>query len=104
GASVNAGLRPVVEEAWRLLPEPAPLPETVEGESLNWFVTSDRFLRTRRQRLESVITALEVIAAGRALDVKVVSRRYTEGLPGVTREDRDALAEHLRRFVTEDLQ
>lgn len=98
-APVKPDLKPIVEEAWALLPEPAPLPVPVDPELLNWFVTSERFFATRRARLASVRRALADVAAGRPLDAKVVSRRYTEGLPSVTAEARDSLARHLERFT-----
>ena len=100
-APVKPDLKPIVEEAWALLPEPAPLPVPVDPELLNWFVTSERFFATRRTRLASVRRALDDIAAGRPLDAKVVSRRYTEGLPLVTAAARDSLAKHLDRFAGE---
>lgn len=100
-APVKPDLEPIVEEAWALLPEPASLPAHVDPELLNWFVTSERFFATRRDRLASVRRALDDIAAGRPLDAKVVSRRYTEGLPSVTAAARESLAQHLDRFAGE---
>lgn len=99
-AAVRSDLKPIVEDAWALLPEPAPLPRPVDPELLNWFVTNERFLAMRRVRLDSVRHALDDIAAGRPLDSKVVSRRYTDGLPDVTAEARDSLARHLERFTS----
>lgn len=101
-APVDPRLEGVVEEAWSLLPVPAALPDPVDLDMLNWFVTSERFLMTRRQRLGSVIAALEAVASGHPLDMKVVSRRYTAGLPRVPREARESLGEHLRRFLVDE--
>lgn len=98
-AKVGPALERVVEEAWDLLPEPETV-AAIDPHALNWFVTNERFLATREQRLATVIDALERIALGQALDAKVISGRYTEGLPGVTKEARDSLANHLRRFTT----
>ena len=94
-APVAPHLSDVVEEAWQLLPEPD---DVHELPNLNWFEPTSRFYSTRQARLDSVVNALERLEAGRALETKVVTTRYTEGLPDVADRERAALASHLNRF------
>lgn len=98
-ADVTAGLERIAEEAWEALPRPEALTEDLDPHLLNWFVSDERFLMTRRRRLMEVAEALSRLAAGEVLETKVISSRYTLGLPGVTVEAREALASHLRRFL-----
>jgi hypothetical protein len=98
---VELSLRAVVDEAWAMLPDSSsavPLTQSAMTE-LNWFESNARFLGLRRQRLDEVIDALEKIARGEVLTRKVVATRYTEGLPHVTQERREALLQFLRRFA-----
>ena len=97
-APVAAHLADVVEEAWALIPEPdaiGPLP------NLNWFEATDRFFKTRRARLSSVVDGLERLNTGKLLDTKIVTTRYTEGLPTVDPESRVQLGQFLKRFIAE---
>ena len=98
-APVAPHLRNIVEEAWQLIPEPEELPELPD---LNWFEPTKRFFATRQTRLQSVINGLERLNAGLVLDKKVVSSRYTEGLPRVDGLARAELLEYLRRFVEDE--
>jgi hypothetical protein len=98
-APVEPWLETVVDEAWSLLPEPAAPLEGFDPEELNWFVSTDRFLSSRRQRLHSVIGALDKLANGQPIDAKVVSARYTAGLPGVSQAARAALRDYLVQFA-----
>ena len=98
-APVERRLVTVVEEAWSLLPEPAGLPTGIDPRELNWFVSTDRFLATRIQRLESVVDALDKLANGQVIDAKVVTSRYTAGLPSVSPSARAALRDYLARFA-----
>jgi hypothetical protein len=96
--SVESRLQPVVAEAWSLLPEPAVTVE-VDLSRLNWFVSTDRFLATRKARLSTVIDALNTLAAGEPLAHKVIATRYTTGLPLVDDERRQRLLKFLMRFA-----
>jgi len=98
-APVERRLDSVVEEAWSLLPKPAELSKGIDPRELNWFVSTDRFLATRIQRLNSVIGALDKLANGQVIDTKVVTSRYTAGLPSVSPSVRAALRDHLARFA-----
>lgn len=95
-APVAPHLHDVVEEAWDLIPEPDDLPDLPD---LNWFEPTKRFFATRQNRLDSVIGGLERLQADLPLDTKVVSSRYTDGLPGVDPSERDNILVYLRKFV-----
>ena len=100
--AVEPSLRGLVEEAWAMLPVSSAVAPTEDAMTeLNWFETNARFLGLRRQRLDEVINSLEKIALGEALSTKVVATRYTEGLPHVAQEHREALLQFLRRFVVD---
>ncbi|MCV7220105.1 hypothetical protein [Mycolicibacterium elephantis] len=95
---VSPHLEKLVSEAWSLLPEPA-VSVDVDVSRLNWFVATDRFHTTRRTRLSTVIDALETLDAGGDLTKKVISTRYTAGLPSVDGERRREFLRFLRRFA-----
>ena len=81
-APVAPHLVEVAEEAWAMVPEPQLI--TVSASDLNWFEATDRFFATRTTRLRTVVRAIEDLDAGRPLSTKVVTSRYTNGLPDVT--------------------
>lgn len=90
-----------MEAAWSLLPEPErPLPRQVVLEELNWFEVTPRFLRTREQRLSAVVGALRTILRSEPLESKVITTRYTVGLPSVERDSLRRLLEELEVFVS----
>ncbi len=97
---VEPGLRPVVDEAWALLPAPAPISE-ITLEELNWFVTTPTFLALRRRRLKTVIGALEALERGSLPTGKIIASRYTAGLPKVSEAARSGLLGFLRQFDLE---
>ena len=96
-APVLPQLQSVVEDAWALIPEPAYHLESPT--KLNWFVPTSRFLLTRHGCIRTVASGLERIASGRPLSGKVITTRYTDGLPNVDAGKRADLLEFLRRFA-----
>jgi len=82
--------RQIADRSWALLPEPASLQQVLEDE-VNWFVTTPRFISTRKSKLTSVINALERIAVGAELPQTFEPSRYRIGLPQVARAERDRL-------------
>ena len=98
-APVAPHLEDLVEEAWAMMPEPQPI--DVSDSNINWFEMTGQFFATRSKRLRSVVDALEDIEAGRPLTGKVVTSRYTAGLPEVDRSARLALLALLRRYIAE---
>lgn len=95
-APVAPHLKELVESAWKMIPEPEPV--TISDAALNWFEVTTQFQVTRRRRLDSVIEALERLANGDPLTHKVVTTRYTTGLPAVPAEARARLLDHLKSF------
>ena len=88
----------IVDAAWDLLPIPngvpdAALPDVTE---LNCFVADEAFFHRRAHTIGAVAAALRT---GAPTD-KVVSRRYTDGIPGLAPASRTALAELLERYAT----
>ena len=98
-APVTAHLRPVAEEAWSLIPEPEVSVGDVDLASLNWFVPTPGFYRTRLARLQSVVAALQAIDEGQTLPDRVVTTRYAAGLPTVAPSARADLRSFLGRFI-----
>jgi hypothetical protein len=95
-------LKEVVAEAWALIPEPEINVKSVELVQLNWFESTPRFFAMRSARLREVAAALDLLDVGQALPNKVVSRRYTQGLPTIDLKYRQSLRAHLRRFERVD--
>jgi hypothetical protein len=95
-APVAPHLAELVEEVWRMLPTPEPV--SVSDTDLNWFEVTEQFLATRGRRLNEVIYALERLDQGEALSKKVISTRYTVGLPKVEGNTRMELLGRLQQF------
>lgn len=94
---VKESLRGTVEQAWSELPQPKlMLPTTQE---FNEFVSTDRFIKTREEKIGIVIDALEAISAGKSLTRKIISTRYTDGLPSIDPGSRDELLTFLRKLL-----
>ena len=83
------------EAAWDLIPEPEVEIEGFTAEDLNWFAATPVFAETRLERLDTVIAALNGLAANRPLPERVVTSRYASGLPNVD----EAARENLRAFL-----
>jgi hypothetical protein len=97
-APVLRHLRPIVKEAWEMIPPPTVVLEEFTLDELNWFRTTPAFFRTRTARLGSVIQALDAVEQGLPLGERVVTRRYAAGLPLIANSERSALRAHLARF------
>jgi hypothetical protein len=101
-APVDPSLKSVVEEAWSLLPPPD-TKLSISLTQLNTFQANDRFFRTRHARIRQVVEGLSDLSLGRELAPKqLIDRRYTEGMPGVDPERRDALRGFVSRFLLEE--
>jgi len=90
GAPLTDAARQIADRSWALLPEPASSHQVLEDE-INWFVTTPRFISTRKSKLADVIDALERIAAGAALPKTFEPSRYRNGLPQVSGTERARL-------------
>ncbi len=97
-APVSPHLKELVEGCWAQLPQSPRRIEPVDSGNLNWFVSSPQFFQVRERRLAAVIDALVRVRDGLPLQEKVVTTRYTEGLPGVSAEAVEALLETLATY------
>lgn len=97
---VADALQPYTDEAWDLLPEPAPFPEQAlpDTDDLTFFDVPDSFIERTIHRSQTVARALEAVAAGTAIDKKVLHTRYTEGLPSIAAPDARALSNWLKGY------
>jgi hypothetical protein len=99
---VETHLQELVDKAWNLLPPPSIEVNQSDLESLNFFRATPRFLNTRLKRIDEVRQALTDLSLGNSLDgSKVISRRYTQGLPNVTQKNLLSLLEYLNQFIKE---
>jgi hypothetical protein len=94
---VNDPHTELVDSAWGLLPDSVGIPDTAlpAADKLNYFVADESFFRRRGRIINSVAEALE----SGTPTAKVVSRRYTEGIPHVPLGARSNLARNLRRYA-----
>jgi hypothetical protein len=97
---VSDALRPQVEMAWDLLPEPLGIPP--EGlpppNELNTFIPTERIFGTWIRDLERVIDALRCVQQGRPPSGKVVARRYGAGLSTLSRANLEQLEARLSSY------
>ena len=95
--------RGVVDEAWSMLPAPTSIPEQglPDESQLNFFAPSEQWVTSRIQKIADVSNALDRIAAGEDLTSKVISTRYTAGLPIVSPKARAKLRKDLVRFAAD---
>jgi hypothetical protein len=80
---VAKGLKQVVDETWEKLPTPGGVPSNglPSSDALAYFTETDGFIARRRAAIIEVREALELVAKGSKPKGKVISERYTEGLP-----------------------
>jgi hypothetical protein len=102
-APVNLAVSAVAEEAWALIGAPDAVDPDIQSrvrqaDGVNWFATTSAFFRTRRTRVDQIARALEALERGDRLHAKVVSSRYTAGLPSVDPAARAELLAWLERF------
>lgn len=100
-AEVVEPLKPLVEEAWSLLPAPSTIPVQglPETRELNFFTPTESWFAKRLKRIDCVKTALDAAAAGSVPAGKVISHRYTEGLLGIPPAAAKNLHDRLALFV-----
>ena len=97
GAPVHPDHADLVETAWRLLPEPVGIPDAAlpDPAKLNFFVAAPSFFARRVRVVASVAQAMR----SGAPETKVVSRRFTEGIPRISAAHRQAMATLLERYA-----
>jgi len=79
--------RSIAEKSWDLLPSPRTVKTLIDSE-INWFVSTSRFLKTRKSKLSSVIAALDQISTGQSSPLSLQPSRYRDGLPRVNAAER----------------
>lgn len=87
--------RVIAEDSWRLLSQPTGLLPTADDE-LNWFVTTPRFIKTRKSKLAEVVSALERLNEGNEPPHTLRPSRYREGLSSISKANRSELIRDLR--------
>ena len=98
---LSPGLERVVRPIWdelrvRKEADELPLPDPAD---LNYFEVNDAWIARRVQTLRLVIQGLDESANGSRPSRKIISTRYTDGLPGLPASVRDSLAASLRAYA-----
>jgi hypothetical protein len=98
---VIAGLKVVAESAWDKLPVPSGVPANglPDVSDLAFFEDREEFVSRRRDAVSAVVAALRAIRDGKQPKGKIISTRYTEGLPSVDPKEIQALLSVLAPFV-----
>lgn len=95
---VNRVLSKTIKECWSLLPKPylsLPRKKVV----VNFFEYKPRMQKSRISIIKNVQKALELCIAGEKLSKKVISKRYTDGLPNVSKEHLIRLNIELKNYL-----
>jgi len=95
---LTGSAKTVADRSWSLLPKPAATNDVLEKE-LNWFVVTNRFMKTRRSKLSAVIDALEKLKAGEKVSQKLQPSRFRDGLSSVPPKAREKLLSDLRLHI-----
>lgn len=90
--------REIAEVSWALLPEPSNHQHVVDDE-INWFITTPRFLKTRKSKLAQVVEALERIAVGAEPPSALMPSKYRINLPTVGAQQRERLKADLSLHI-----
>jgi hypothetical protein len=91
----------VAESAWAKLPVPSGVPANglPDLSELAFFEDREEFVSRRRDAVAAVVAALRGIRDGKQPKGKIISLRYTEGLPSVSLMEIQALLSALAPFV-----
>lgn len=97
---VNSRLTAIVDEAWELLdpPDRVSLAAAPAPDELNFARPTSKWLKARMRDLENVIEGLRLARERRPLERKVVSSRYTQGLPKVAKTRLEQLEGQLTAY------
>lgn len=93
--SVNPRLQNLISNTWDALPVPVGLSniELPDVSDITFFEYKDKIVEERKKKIQVVSSACnEVLANGTLSAVKVISTRYTQGLPNVN-------SNNLKKFV-----
>lgn len=95
---VKRVLSEIIKECWSLLPKPDLLLSSEEV-VVNFFEYKEKMLKNRILKIQNVQKALELCIAGEKLSKKVISKRYTDGLPNVSKEHLIRLNIELKNYL-----
>jgi hypothetical protein len=98
---VVAPLKKIADDAWNRLPMPLGVPENglPNLDEIAFFEHSTKFARRRLETVAHVVSAVKAIQQGEPLKKKLISGRYTTGLPEVGPQELHPLIEALDPFV-----
>jgi len=95
---LTGSAKTVADQSWSLLPKPA-TPRNVLEKELNWFVVTNKFMKTRRSKLSAVVDALEKLRAGEKVSQKLQPSRFRDGLRSVPPRAREKLLSDLTLHI-----
>ena len=95
---LTGSAKTVADQSWSLLPKPV-APRNVLETELNWFVATNKFMKTRFSKLDAVIDALEKLKDGQKVPQKLQPSRFRDGLPSVPPKTREKLLSDLRLHI-----
>lgn len=98
---VEDELQKIIDESWELLSKENEIPlHSLSGaEDLNFFVVTERFIKRKIKNIRVVSNALRQVSEGKPIAKKVLSTRYTEGLPKVDKDNAKQLRLSLERYL-----
>lgn len=99
---VEPAMRPIVDRIWGMLDLPHGIPEQglPQIEDLSFFQVDGAYIRNRRQSVADVVAALQTVLAGQPLTAKVVTTRFGDGLPSVSKEELTKRVAELANYLS----
>ncbi len=99
---VEEPIKKFTEQCWSYLPAPSGIPEQglPEIEELSFFEASADFIEKRNSSVKKVANALNDVLEGKALREKIISTRYSKGLPNIERSAAKKLAILLEEYAS----
>jgi len=95
---LTGSAKTIADQSWSLLPKPT-TPRNVLENELNWFVATNKFMKTRRSKLSAVVDALEKLRAGERVSQKLQPSRFRDGLRSVPPTAREKLLSDLTLHI-----
>jgi hypothetical protein len=98
---VSKSAKPIVEQAWKLLPvrDDIPAQGLPSVDSLNYFVPTEKWLNGKISKIRKVADALDAVVKGTPATGFGISKRYDAGLPSVAPDAAGTLRDHLLRLI-----
>ncbi|TSC58774.1 MAG: hypothetical protein Greene041619_320 [Candidatus Peregrinibacteria bacterium Greene0416_19] len=89
------------EQCWSYLPKPVGIPEQglPDLDELSFFEETDDFIQKRGTIISKVADALSSVVEGKALNEKILSSRYTEGLNKIDKSAAKKLSVFLKEYA-----